>query len=122
MWVNVGVVTANDSVLIDNKIHNLLKKVQDHYGIEPTQDAIKSINYRPFDNKWIYYDTKLVERSREKIMEHFLHMENIGLVYKLGNAEENSVSVMVTNKIIDFRSWSRSGMQGGDYIAPLYLL
>lgn len=118
---NVGVVTANDSVLIDNKIHNLLKKVQDHYEIEPTQDAIKPINYRPFDNKWIYYDTKLVERSREKIMEHFLHMENIGLVYKLGNAEENSVSVMVTNKIIDFRSWSRSGMQGGDYIAPLYL-
>jgi predicted helicase len=118
---NVGVVTANDSVLIDNKINILLKKVQDHYGIEPTQDAIKSINYRPFDNKWIYYDTKLVERSREKIMEHFLHMENIGLVYKLGNAEENSVSVMVTNKIIDFRSWSRSGMQGGDYIAPLYL-
>jgi predicted helicase len=28
---------------------------------------------------------------------------------------------MITNNIIDFRSWSRPGMQGGDYIAPLYL-
>jgi len=28
---------------------------------------------------------------------------------------------MVTDKITDFRSWSRSGMQGGDYVAPLYL-
>ena len=54
-------------------------------------------------------------------MEHFLHTDNVGLVYKLGNAEENSVSAMVTNKIIDFRSWSRAGMQGGDYVSPLYL-
>ena len=28
---------------------------------------------------------------------------------------------MVSKNIIDFRSWSRPGMQGGDYIAPLYL-
>jgi len=28
--------------------------------------------------------------------------------------------VMLSKNIIDFRSWSRPGMQGGDYIAPLY--
>jgi len=28
---------------------------------------------------------------------------------------------MITTNIIDFRSWSRPGMQGGDYVAPLYI-
>ena len=53
-------------------------------------------------------------------MSNFINKENIGMVYKLGNQENNSVSAMVTNHIIDFRSWSRPGMQGGDYVAPLY--
>src|SRR5690606_22631817 len=57
---------------------------------------------------------------RTEVMQHFTK-NNIGLVYKLGNAEENSVSAMVSKNIIDFRSWSRPGMQGGDYIAPLYI-
>ena len=54
-------------------------------------------------------------------MQHFLNENNVGLVYKKGNAEECSASIMVTNHIIDFRSWSRPGMQGGDYITPLYI-
>ena len=47
--------------------------------------------------------------------------ENIGLVFKKGDTEEKSAPAMITDSIIDFRSWSRSGMQGGDYIAPAYL-
>lgn len=54
-------------------------------------------------------------------MKHFTLGNNYGVVYKLGNSEEKSASVMVTNSIVDFRSWSRPGMQGGDYAAPLYL-
>ena len=54
-------------------------------------------------------------------MQHFLKGENVGLVYKLGHPEINSAPIFTTKNIIDFRSWSRPGMQGGDYIAPLYL-
>ena len=54
-------------------------------------------------------------------MQHFVNNDNLGIIFKLGNAEENSVSAMITTNIIDFRSWSRPGMQGGDYIAPLYI-
>ncbi len=81
-------------------------------------------NYRPFDIKWTYYsgDSKgFIGWPVKQVMQHFLKEENVGLVFKLGNSEENSASAMVTDKITDFRSWSRSGMQGGDYIAPLYL-
>jgi predicted helicase len=81
-------------------------------------------NYRPFDIKWTYYsgDSKgFIGWPVKQVMQHFLKEENVGIVFKLGNSEENSASAMVTDKITDFRSWSRSGMQGGDYVAPLYL-
>lgn len=118
---NVGIVTARDAILINENKIELEKNVSEFYNIQTDKTKIKAISYRPFDEKFIYYDTKIVGRSREKVMQHFLKNENIGLVYKLGNAEENSVAAMVTDKITDFRSWSRSGMQGGDYVAPLYL-
>ena len=118
---SVGIVTANDNILISDKEKSLLTNVANHYQITPQKDTIQKINHRPFDTKFIYYDTNLVERTREKTMQHLLNRGNLGLVFKLGNAELNSVSAMVTDKIIDFRSWSRSGMQGGDYVAPLYL-
>ena len=63
----------------------------------------------------------MVDWGRKEIMRHFLVGENVGLVFKFGNPEENSASIHVTKHITDFRSWSRPGMQGGDYVAPLYL-
>ena len=80
-----------------------------------------SCAYRPFDRKYTYFDNKILWRWRVDVMKHFTLGNNYGVVYKLGNSEEKSASVMVTNSIVDFRSWSRPGMQGGDYSAPLYL-
>ncbi|MHB9015509.1 MAG: hypothetical protein B7Y23_04985 [Sulfurovum sp. 16-42-52] len=118
---NVGIVTAKDAILVNSSNEVLIKNVEDFYKKEANQSLVQTIAYRPFDYKFVYYDTKLVERAREKVMKHFLKGGNVGLVFKLGNAEENSVSALVSKSIIDFRSWSRPGMQGGDYIAPLYL-
>ncbi len=97
------------------------KDLLTHY---PNKGIFTQLNYRPFDNRWTFYtgkDCGFMCRPRTKVMQHFLNRENLGLVFKLGNAELNAVSAMLTNKVIDFRSWSRSGMQGGDYVAPLYL-
>jgi len=79
------------------------------------------INYRPFDIKWTYYDKNLVWRCRDEIMNNFIIGGNLGLVFKRGGIEGKAPPIFVSKNIIDFRSWSRSGMQGGDYIAPLYL-
>ena len=83
--------------------------------------SIKQITYRPFDVRWIYYSSQLVDRGRETIMQHFLLGDNLGLVFKLGHPEINSTPVHISKKIIELRSWSRPGMQGTDYVAPLYL-
>ena len=145
---NVGIVTSRDSFVIDEKKPSLSKRIADFfilekdllkskYGLKENKswkiddvkkqalkfepDDIYKISYRPFDNRFLYYNNDFVERSRTEVMQHFIKGENIGLVYKLGNAEKNSTSVMLSKNIIDFRSWSRPGMQGGDYIAPLYI-
>ena len=104
----------------DWQVNFAKKDLQNNY---PNKGAIVNISYRPFDIRWTFYTGKSKGfhcYPRTEVMQHFAK-GNVGIVYKLGNAEENSASAMVSKNIIDFRSWSRPGMQGGDYIAPLYL-
>lgn len=118
---NVGIVTSKDSVLIALSEDKLKEQVQDYYN-EFDNSFVEIINYRPFDKRFVYYDTNKVERARKDIMEHFLkYNNNIGLVFKRGFPFLNSGQGFITNKIIDLRSWSCPGMQGGDCVAPLYL-
>jgi predicted helicase len=104
----------------DWKVNFAKKDLESNY---PNKGVLTNISYRPFDVRWTFYtgNSKGFHcYPRTEVMQHFTK-NNIGLVYKLGNAEESSVSAMVSKNIIDFRSWSRPGMQGGDYIAPLYI-
>lgn len=145
---NVGIVTSRDALVTDSSKNELKSRMIDFFNLETDEliskykikenktwsiisakqnakefegKLIQKVQYRPFDIKYLYYSNHFVERSRQDVMEHMLNIEQIGLVYKLGNSELNSAPIHVTNNLIDFRSWSRPGMQGGDYIAPLYL-
>ena len=77
---SVGIVTANDSVFINTEKKTLLRSVKDSLDINPDENLIRGINYRPFDNQYVYYDTKRIERARENVMQHFLIGENVGLI------------------------------------------
>ena len=117
---NVGVVTANDKVLINQKRNSLCINVKDCYSIEISDSCINGITYRPFDNQYIYYDTKLVERSREKIMSHMRHKENLALlVGRQGQVCGNNMwnLVYIAKGIVDFNVFYR----GGGNVFPLYL-
>jgi predicted helicase len=145
---NVGIVTSRDGFVTSDSKDDLVKRIKNFFYLEKEEilsnydvkennvwkiDDVKQkakafeennitlISYRPFDIKYIYYNNNFIERSRIETMQHLIKGTNVGIVFKLGNAEENSVSAMVSKTIIDFRSWSRPGMQGGDYISPLYL-
>ncbi|ELA09142.1 adenine-specific DNA methyltransferase [Moraxella macacae 0408225] len=145
---NVGIVTSRDNFVIDKNKHKLAERIKDFFNFDAItlkakydlnenkrwyvnevqkqaksfdEKNIKQYCYRPFDIQFIYYEVNMIDRIRYDVMKHFIEYENIGLVFKRGNSELNSVSAMVTTTLIDFRSWSRAGMQGGDYIAPLYL-
>jgi len=96
---NVGIVTSRDSFVIDEKKPSLSKRMADFfilekdllkskYGLKENKswkiddvkkqalefepDDIYKISYRPFDNRFLYYNNGFVERSRTKVMQHFI--------------------------------------------------
>lgn len=87
-------------------------------------EKIVPINYRPFDTKYTYYTGKSKGfhcYPRYDVMKHFINRDNLGIVAKRGFTQLEAMPCFISNSIIDFRSWSCAGMQGGDYIFPLYL-
>lgn len=116
---NVGVVTANDSVLIADDKQQLLKQVNETYKTIVDQSHINPYLFRPLDRQYIYYDESKIARARTKIMCHLIQ-PNLAIVCKKGFPRDES-PVFVSDAISDFRYFSCSGMQGGDYVFPLYL-
>lgn len=117
---SVGIVTANDPVLINDFRDKLIAKIQEVYSVETNQNYIQKITYRPFDDKLVYYDAKIVERAREKVMQHFIKGENIGLIIGrqgqvVGTMQWNLS--FITKNITDFNLYYR----GGGVAFPLYL-
>ena len=78
------------------------------------------ITYRPFDNRWTYFDNKVLWRWRENVMRNYVLGNNIGLIFKRGGIEEKSAPIFIVQNISDGRSWSRPGMEGIEFNAPLY--
>ncbi len=145
--LNPGVESGRDDFFIDYNLKDLREKlevvfndkssqeIKIKYGIKNSEsfqfennldnsvfntNHIKKINYRPFDVRYTYYDTKLQRRASFETFKH-ITKGSLGLIIKRGFDEINSAPVFITNTISDRRGWSRSGMQGAESIAPLYL-
>ncbi|MCL5031114.1 MAG: N-6 DNA methylase [Bacteroidetes bacterium] len=87
---------------------------------------ITLVQYRPFDYRFTYYPldkiSEIIPRgdSRKNLMKHFLFKKNIGLVTKRGQ-DFDSAPCFITNSLIEIRIYSPPGVQGTDYVFPLYL-
>ena len=112
-----GIVTAKDKVLINDTKKDLQLNVDSNFNIESNSELIKVISYRPFDKKYIYWDTALIERSRAKVMCHFLQDNNLGLASIRINKEKNYSSLFITDTLADARLSDRFLTS----IFPLYL-
>jgi predicted helicase len=117
---SVGIMTARDQILINESKFELNKSIQANYNIEPDQQLVHPIAYRPFDTRHIYYDPRFVERSRIKVMKHMIGGENLGLVStRFQFRKENAYScVFMTKNIIDINSLQSPGTV---QTFPLYL-
>jgi predicted helicase len=79
---------------------------------------IKPISYRPFDNRFVFYEDKLVWRTVRKVMQHFLKGENVGLAGIRTNKEKvGYTSVFITKNIAEARLSDRFITN----VFPLYL-
>ncbi|MBN1471563.1 MAG: N-6 DNA methylase [Syntrophaceae bacterium] len=99
------------------KLSNLRNQIKE---LSDSENFIKPIQYRPFDNRYIFYHESLVERTRHDVMRHMLE-SNLGLT--IGRAgqvvglEYLWNLVFVSENIIDFNLYYR----GGELLFPLYL-
>lgn len=82
------------------------------------EDEIYFYSYRPFDVRWICYDSSLIERDRKEVMSNILNRENLGLnlIRRLRDPiwEHVYITSFVTNKDI-------LSLRDNSYFFPLYL-
>ncbi len=128
---SVGIVTGKDRIFIANNAESLKEQVL-KYCNEFNEQCIKDIHYRPFDIRKVYYDTKKLERARENTFKHMLPPQtnpktpnqtrkNVALITSRRFCQSQKSGVgFVSNKISDLCTWTCPGMEGGDYVNPLY--
>ncbi len=131
---SVGIATGKDKIFIANNTEGLKEQVL-KYCNEFNEQCVKDIHYRPFDIRKVYYDTKKLERARENTFKHMLPpppptnpktpnqtRKNIALITSRRFCQSQKSGVgFVSNKISDLRTWTCPGMEGGDYVNPLYM-
>ncbi|MGZ8547128.1 MAG: type ISP restriction/modification enzyme, partial [Sulfuricurvum sp.] len=114
-----GISTAKDAILVNNSKEELIKNVEEYYQIEVNKALIKRLSYRPFDDRYVYFDTKIIDRARERVMKHFLKGQNIGLTYERQCVIGNFTNIIISNSLTDGHILGTAFSKG--YIAPLYL-
>lgn len=102
---SVGIVTSRDGFVIDISKPDLITRISNfltrdnleiikNYGLKDSakfkinkvlkhnfdESNVFKISYRPFDNRYVYYQNDFIERPRGEVMKNFIHHENIGLV------------------------------------------
>lgn len=143
---NTGIETGRDSFFIDfdnnslkdkilsayNNIEN--KTIIDRYKIKNDSNfrfldnmkklkfdetLIKKITYRPFDNRFTYYDIELQRRPSYKTIKNILNC-NIALVTSRQQSTFNFQHIIVTNCITERCTISLQTKETS-YVFPLYL-
>lgn len=91
--------------------------ITNSFNIEINLNCIKKYSYKPFIDKYIYFDDKLIGRSRRTFMSNFINKENYALclMRNLVNTEDYN-TVFISKNIIDINYY---GFQ--TYSLALYL-
>jgi predicted helicase len=146
-----GVKTRRDNVCVDydretliNRFHDIsintnLEELKQKYNIKDTeywslekakldikQDEIESklllYAYRPFDNRWVYYNPKIIERgdSRKELMGHLLKGNNIALLSCRQQVEPGFYHIFCSEILTEHCTVSLKSREA-TYVFPLYI-
>ena len=113
---SVGIVTAKDKVLINSDAETLLHNASEYYQIEADPQKVYPIYYRPLDKQYVYYDPKLIERSRENVMKMF-YQDNLGLITARSNKGDDCSQFLVTDMMSEAKCGERTTQSA---LFPLY--
>ncbi|GDZ94516.1 adenine specific DNA methyltransferase [Planktothrix agardhii CCAP 1459/11A] len=137
-----------DSFIIEEKLNVLKKRLDNFISNEISEDLLNreyglgknyaqwilenkpniklddnkytKFSYRPFDDKYTYFDNKLIWRWRVDVMQHFIKGENVGIDLCRQLVSDSYSHIFVTNKIVDDSFVSNKSRERG-YVFPLYL-
>jgi predicted helicase len=82
---------------------------------------LQRIAYRPFDNRWIYYDPTIISRPGYKAMQHLLDNENLCLIVSRQVKLEKWNHVSAANRLVERCVNFCGGGSGAPIVAPLYV-
>ncbi|MEI6423520.1 MAG: type ISP restriction/modification enzyme, partial [Lentisphaerota bacterium] len=82
------------------------------------QNKFQVIDYRPFDLRSIYYDSKLIDFGRENVMGHILEGNNFSLIVCRQQSSSDYQHSFISKKISDINSISLQTKEIS-YIFPL---
>lgn len=137
----VGIVTSRDAFVIDENREKLAQRIEDFMdgridGFEVKETTsfnfakakslgfdkrnIQPILYRPFDNRFIYYNDYFIERPRKNVMKNFLNRDNFGLITVRQVAEDSGFNHAFISKDIAESRMTLSN-KGICYYFPLFL-
>lgn len=145
---SVGIVTSRDGLVIDENKDVLTARSREvftadkkdliqKYNIKENKtwtienvkqqakefnaEYIQPIAYRPFDNRYVYFEKNFIERMRGDVMQHFIKVQNIGLALnKQYKAGDNYQHIFLTDKIIESSLVSNKTSEICSFV-PLYL-
>jgi predicted helicase len=143
---SVGVVTSRDEFVTDDNLERLINRVQDFFSLEKEElqnkyglrenkrwkidqvkqdtegfepNNIRMIDYRPFDKKYIYFESNFIERDRSDVVQHFQKGKNLNLIFSRQSTEDYWSNIQISKEMIDNRfHFSYKGIPNQ---APLYL-
>ncbi|NLO00624.1 MAG: N-6 DNA methylase [Bacteroidales bacterium] len=143
---STGIKTHRDHLVMDFEKQSLQERIIEFYNLEYTDTEIKKkynlkdnrdwalslarkkdsynphkirlIEYRPFDNRFCYYDSSLIDFSRENVMKHLFGENNVGLICPKQVPEKEVSGVFVSKYIAGHKTCSAYNINN---IFPLYL-
>ncbi len=143
-----GIVTMGDSFIIEENLKVLKSRLDSFTNNEMSENYLNNefglgknyaewisnnkasikienskftkIAYRLFDDRYTYFDNKLLWRWRVDVMQHFLKGDNVGIDLCRQIVSETYTHIFVTNKIVDDSFVSNKSRERG-YVYPLYL-
>ncbi|HPQ79722.1 MAG TPA: N-6 DNA methylase, partial [Candidatus Dojkabacteria bacterium] len=110
-----GIQTGKDSFFYDFDPDVLLNRQK-----SPDSNKLTRATYRPFDQRFLYYDTKAISRPRAELMQNFFHHDNLALLVTRHISTNNFRHVFLSNTLSDRDPLSLT-TQERSYIFPLYL-
>ncbi|MBN8876853.1 MAG: N-6 DNA methylase [Sphingobacteriales bacterium] len=72
--------------------------------------------YRPFDTRYIYYSSQIVERPRIEVLKNFLSINNLGLILPKQNTE--NIGALVSESLPGHKSYAAYDINS---VFPLYI-